>query len=252
MKIEIVGSSETGLQRENNEDCIFTGWTDCSAIAIVADGMGGHLDGAQASRYICSYISAWWEDYIKKQQLGSFDICMVELEKIFHLANAKIRESRKGDYLCGTTAVLLFIHGRQWGLISVGDSRCYRLKQGLFTTAVEQISVDDTWENQQQVKETLSLQEIKAHPKYGCLVRAVGAEEILYCHKKTGIIREKSVFGLFSDGAYRYCRKGRLNAAMRSFYRKGTGKEGLFQIREAVYDQQAPDNISAVLIKVSV
>ena len=95
MKIEIVGSSETGLQRENNEDCIFTGWTDCSAIAIVADGMGGHLDGAQASRYICSYISAWWEDYIKKQQLGSFDICMVELEKIFHLANAKIRESHQ-------------------------------------------------------------------------------------------------------------------------------------------------------------
>ena len=46
--MEYVGDSRTGLVRSINQDSILLLSNEHSALFVVADGMGGHLDGEKA------------------------------------------------------------------------------------------------------------------------------------------------------------------------------------------------------------
>lgn len=247
MKIELAALCETGARRKQNEDRIFTAQTAESAIAVVADGMGGYMDGKRASTTLCNCIAEWWQKYEAEPE--TFDVCMTELEKSIQKANQLIRGERSGSYLCGTTVVLLFLQGTNWGLLSAGDSRCYQVKPCFFHIGIEQLSEDDIWEKQLWVQQTYDAARIENDPNYGRLVRAVGAEEEIVCHQKTGRLKKKEAFGLFSDGAYRYCGEELLCACLRAFYKQGDGDAQLSVIRDAVYQKHAPDNLSAILLR---
>ena len=45
--LEMIGVTDTGMVREHNEDCFLV--VPESGVAILADGMGGHLAGEVAS-----------------------------------------------------------------------------------------------------------------------------------------------------------------------------------------------------------
>ena len=83
---------------------------------------------------------------------------------------------------------------------------------------------------------------------YGKLVQAVGVGEQISCHARTDQLKKKQIFLLCSDGIYKYCPERFLEKEMRTALRTGQLNESMERIRKKVYDNSAPDNLSAVMI----
>ena len=249
MLIEIEGFCEKGLQREENQDCIYAARREDGVIAVIADGMGGHTKGSIASSLVCDKIRIWWENlpdfWLRKA--SEDPACGLEMAVV--QANEEIR-SIAGESICGTTVAALLLTDRNWILLSVGDTRCYKIQTVYPWSKVVQISPDDVWEQQKEIVQHFTKTEIENHPNYGKLIRAVGGDARLLCHIKRGNIRSGMAFFLCSDGVYRYCEKKSMEEIFNRMAKKKEMKREIERLKREVYNNQAPDNLSLIAIRV--
>ena len=149
--LEDAGLTDTGRQRERNEDafCIQTkierlenrvGRTiHARGLYILCDGMGGHAGGEVASSLavdtLKNYFQTHWLEIPEmRDRLPARDIILQSVK----LANQAIYEvnqqqGRTGNGRMGTTLVLVLIQDTNIAVAHVGDSRLYKFtrKQGL-------------------------------------------------------------------------------------------------------------------------
>ena len=250
MKLQTCSFCDIGMEREINQDCVFCGADENHILAAVADGMGGHENGEAASGFLCERLKEWWRLYRASESPLPFSDAVLALEKVIAECNARIFSSVPEHVISGSTIVLLWIEGERWALLSAGDSRCYLMKRGIFKERLYQLSVDDVWENQEEIRRRYTSKERKSHPDYGSLTKAVGADLYLSCQKKEGKLKSKSVFLLCSDGVYRYCEETILKKALKDMAAGKNMKLCLDRIFQTVYQKGAPDNVSALAVSV--
>lgn len=251
MIVEIDGFCEKGLQREDNQDCVFAAFREEGAVAVVADGMGGHADGGKASAIVCRCVREWWDDRADFRLKNEAEALACELEMVLGQANQEIRLMAGEGVCCGSTAAALLLTPKNWALLSVGDTRCYRARaRFLRGMEIRPLAPDDVWEEQENVRRHLTRREIEKHPDFGKLVRAVGTETALSCHMIQGIIQPAMGFFLCSDGVYRYCEKKVMKRAFERIVKEANIKEELERVRTAVYGNGAPDNLSLIAVRV--
>ena len=252
MKTEFCGICDIGKRREKNQDAIFMDAGTDAALFAVADGMGGYLHGEEASGIIIGEMRKWWEEFPKRQQIcgaaGDFGKMISALGQRLELANRMIYERYgSGREICGSTAAVLFLYRESYCVLSSGDSRVYYLNS--FTW--KQLTSDDVWENQPELSQQFSKDEILSHPNRGRLVRAAGVKKEFTCTAQTGILERKMLFALCSDGVYKCMEPEALKEALKLAI-KGDGlARPLADMENAVYENQAPDNLSCVLVKVT-
>jgi len=147
MNFIAAGLSDVGLQREHNEDsfCILPE----HRLFVVADGMGGHRAGDVASQMATHTIAGFFQATAKEDFTWPFnyDPSLTTDENRLvtgiKLANRKIHEAghRHHDtHGMGTTIVtaLFARHSNRLYVAHVGDSRCYRIRDG----RIEQLTRD--------------------------------------------------------------------------------------------------------------
>jgi protein phosphatase len=118
---------------------------------VVADGMGGHNAGEVASHLAVETIRNFIAESATAADITwpfglevTNSIDTNRLTTAVRLANRKIyHEGTKSPDLSGmgTTVVAALVSDGRITLVSVGDSRIYRLRRG----ALEQLTKDDTW-----------------------------------------------------------------------------------------------------------
>jgi len=148
LHIEAAGITHRGTVRENNEDCLAIGyWTsqetmeaarffehalDLPFACAVADGMGGHNDGEQASLLVAKSL-------VRRMPAIGPDKIAASVRAV----NAELY-SHVGEHPelagMGSTVVGLAVHGASLAIFNVGDSRAYRIGEGKLL----QLSVDDS------------------------------------------------------------------------------------------------------------
>lgn len=149
LHIEAAGITHRGTVRENNEDCIAIGYwvsqetmesaravdhqLDLPFVCVVADGMGGHNDGEQASllvaRSLARRLPAFEHDKIESS------VRAVNAELYAHVGeNPELAGM-------GSTAVGLVVHDTSLAIFNVGDSRAYKVVE----KGLAQLSVDDSF-----------------------------------------------------------------------------------------------------------
>ena len=152
MKLDIQAICHKGLVRENNEDALSIGGLllrdDSTTLTVstpedgffyllVSDGMGGHDDGEEASRFALDEI---------KEQLVLHQISPERFEDelreaasyiSFKLNNAAAQRGQSRPMGCTLTGVI-WHYGHIW-LINAGDSRSYRFREGV----LRQLTTDD-------------------------------------------------------------------------------------------------------------
>jgi PPM family protein phosphatase len=115
-------ASETGLVRQNNEDAVYSGrW-----LFAVADGLGGHAAGEFASAAVIDALSFYDAEADPASLLEVLGQAVAE-------ANREVarRESEDPARLgMGTTLTAMLCSGDQAGLVHIGDSRAFRLRNG--------------------------------------------------------------------------------------------------------------------------
>ncbi|MGB8700927.1 MAG: Stp1/IreP family PP2C-type Ser/Thr phosphatase [Thermosynechococcaceae cyanobacterium] len=194
MKLQFAGLSDQGLVRSANQDsyCIDD---PQGRFFIVADGMGGHAGGEEASRIathtIREFLEKHWTDALPPESL---------LKEAIERANQSIVQTQK---VCperadmGTTAVVvIFPEGQQPWSAHVGDSRLYRLRD----SALVQITEDHTWVAQAVRAGILTLDQARVHPWRHVLAQCLGREELNYIDIQPLDIQNGDTLLLCSDG----------------------------------------------------
>lgn len=252
MKIQYTAFSETGSVRKENQDSLFCQTDGMAGLFVVADGMGGHEDGAYASRQIKEHASKWWNRYQQPGRRSDFLENVQELKEVFNAANRKIYGHAGEGGICGSTLAALWLEENAWALLSCGDSRCYQARGGIFNRKFFRMAADDVWENQPDNIRGMSRQEIESNKNYGCLVRAVGVQPELSCSIQCNQLRERTLFLLCSDGIHKYCPDKLLKRLSFFSLRSSKLKPAAEDIRRQVFQNGAGDNLTLILVMAGV
>ncbi|MFV0308277.1 MAG: PP2C family protein-serine/threonine phosphatase [Desertimonas sp.] len=113
--VEWAAATSAGLRRRANEDA----WGHDVGGFVVADGMGGHLGGATAATMAVT-------SFLQRLAYGDGN---ADWSAIVHAINGEVRRAghRQGMPHLGTTMVAAVVAGPIVTIISLGDSRAYRL-----------------------------------------------------------------------------------------------------------------------------
>jgi PPM family protein phosphatase len=170
MKLVFAGNTDVGCVRSANQDSYCA---DAEGrFFIVADGMGGHAGGEEASRIavdvIKNYLEAKWHEQLTPQEL---------LQSAISLANTEILKDQDSHPVrrdMGTTIVILIFKNDEPWYCHIGDSRLYRLRG----TKLDQVSEDHTWIAKAIQSGTVDIEEARSHPWRHMLMQCLGREDI--------------------------------------------------------------------------
>jgi protein phosphatase len=158
--------SDRGLVRQNNQDSVYAG----PRLLALADGMGGHAAGEVASSLVISALAPLDEDTPAADLLGQLREAAVQGNAAItqHVADAPDLEGM------GTTLTAVLFAGTRLGLVHVGDSRAYQLRDG----TMSQITKDDTFVQSLIDEGRISEDEAHNHPQRSLLLRAITGGDI--------------------------------------------------------------------------
>lgn len=170
MKRLFTGLTDVGLLRSVNQDAYYV---DANGrFFIVADGMGGHAGGQEASRLatqaIQTHLMEHWETAESSRSL---------LEGAFFKANQAIladQRSHPERSDMGTTAVAVVFRDDQVWCAHTGDSRLYRLRGA----KLDQITEDHTWVARAMKVGELTPDQARVHPWRHVLAQCLGREDL--------------------------------------------------------------------------
>jgi PPM family protein phosphatase len=245
--LEITGDALTdrGCQRETNEDCVaylrpaVDGvWARKGVLAIVADGMGGHVAGELASRVAVEVVGrCYYESECESAEA---------LAEAFREANRTIYErSRESDSLSGmgTTCTALVLNQEFAYSAHVGDSRLYLLRD-------EQIYLmtQDHSEVMELVRQgLLTPDQARQHENRNVIIRSLGSrpEVDIDIWQQPFPLRKGDAFLLCSDGLYGLVDNEEICAIIGASEPSPACRE-LIEIARA---RGGPDNISTAILK---
>jgi len=197
--LNIANRSDIGKIRSVNED---QGWAgqlnDEMALAIVADGMGGHQAGDVASQMAIDAFREQFQHNVVKTSI-SLSECKMLLRQAIAKANDAIYQvaSRNDQYYnMGTTIVAALLSKDQAVIGHVGDSRAYRISGEGLTLLTE----DHTLVNELVKSGQLSAEEAAQHPRRNVLTRAVGTDATTEIDIESFSWNADDVLMLCSDG----------------------------------------------------
>jgi protein phosphatase len=204
MRIRFSGDTNVGMKRDHNEDSLYLPQSE--RLAIVADGMGGHASGEVASRMAVDTIAGFFRETEEEQELTwPFKIDRGNRHDVnrmvtaIKLANLKIHQEAQRNPAChgmGTTVVTTLFLDHSLIVGHVGDSRLYRLREGMF----DQLTEDHSLLNDYIKMKHLTPEEVEAFPHKNVIVRALGMKPSVQVDVIVDQPRLGDVFLLCSDG----------------------------------------------------
>lgn len=133
---------------------------------VVADGMGGHRGGREASQMVVHLVE---ERFFTGKAGRPRDSLAVALEEANHRIFERSRSETELQGM-GSTCVALLLRGRNAFVAHVGDSRVFRVR----ADGVEQLTTDHSRVEELVRQEEITLQEAEQHEERHLLTRAVG------------------------------------------------------------------------------
>jgi protein phosphatase len=174
LALRYAARSDRGLVRANNEDSVYAG----ARLLALADGMGGHAAGEVASQLVIAALAHLDDDEPGGDLLSKLEIAVRE-------GNSAIAEHVELDQELdgmGTTLTAILFAGDRLGLVHIGDSRGYLLRDGELT----QITKDDTFVQTLVDEGRITAEEAHSHPQRSLIMRALTGHEV----EPTLIMRE--------------------------------------------------------------
>jgi protein phosphatase len=250
MELTVGSRTEVG-PRKMNQDHLGS-WPDLG-LFVVADGMGGHNAGEVASHLAVETIRAFIaESAVTADITWPFgletknSIDANRLTTAVRLANRKIyHEGTKSPDLngMGTTVVAALVAGDRITLVSVGDSRIYRMRKG----SLEQMTKDDTW-LASVLGEKQAEEADPQHPLRHVLTSVVGTRDDLKPASREEQLVAGDRFVLCSDGVHGKLDSAALTTLLSTAASAADGAATL--VNEAI-TRGTSDNATALVIDVT-
>jgi len=201
---EMVGITDTGRMRAENEDAI--GVHANVGVAILADGMGGHAAGEVASRIAIDMISRHFAEIfmrdVERKKTGRIPEAAMEVNAVYdavNLANNAIYEMARARPECagmGSTVVIAIFYDDKVCIGHVGDSRLYRYRGG----ELMQLTEDHSVVQELVSRGLLTLEEAHATVGKNLVTRALGVDTSVEPDVDEKTAEEADIYLLCSDG----------------------------------------------------
>ena len=229
--------SDVGRVRSKNDDSAYAG----RYLAVVADGMGGHVGGDVASA--SAVIDLTHLDHAGHD--GDAETVLADEIQNANQNLAKLVQSNPRLGGMGTTVTSLLIDGDEISVAHIGDSRAYRLSE---SEGFQQVTTDHTFVQRLIDEGRLHPEEAETHPHKNVLMRVLGdvdASPELEVRTVRPAVGERWL--LCSDGLNAVVNARTIESVMRS---TGDLNQIVNSLVELTLDRGAPDNVTVVVVQV--
>ncbi|HEY9778453.1 MAG TPA: Stp1/IreP family PP2C-type Ser/Thr phosphatase [Planktothrix sp.] len=242
LKWRAAARTDAGCQRQRNEDNYYV--SPDFRVFAVADGMGGAVGGAKASKLAVEAIEKRWKD--TPPPLGTREEIQKWLQETVTLANQTVWHEAEEDQTVrgmGTTVVVAVQgEGNQMEIAHVGDSRAYLLRDGKPVLLTNDHSVV-----QEMVRAgRLTEEQARINPYKNLITRCLGHEEKVEIDQTPVELRKEDWIVLCSDGLPTVLRDEQISDVVID---KDEPDVVCEELVKQTLDGGAPDNVTVVVIR---
>lgn len=235
--------TDTGCERNLNEDRYAVIESPSGLAWLVCDGMGGATGGELAAQLAIDGIRRELESVDARPCAAALKSSILEANRIIVL-----RRQNQAFSQMGTTIVGALFSEVEVALGHVGDSRAYLIRDGV----IQQLTTDHTFVQQLVDKGEIEAKDALDHPQAHILTRAIGAEPGLevdlhrYYIWKTAPGEPSDTLLLCSDGLYSHVS----DEEIASITSKEPPKQACVQLVELAKKRGGYDNITVAIIPI--
>jgi PPM family protein phosphatase len=245
--IEVAGLTDVGCQRQNNEDS-YLYWEPAGdqefqrkgRLAVIADGMGGHEGGQEASRLAVETVREVYDQ-------AFHDDPQAALVESFLAAHARIQdyaEQHPAFQGMGTTCTAFVLRGRRLYFAHVGDSRLYLVRDA----RILRLTRDHSYVGRLVESGIVRAEDAEKHPQRHILTAALGAgrEVAVDSAAQSVALLEGDDLLLCTDGLWSVVTEEELEAALSG----NTPAESCAALVKLARQRGGPDNITLQVLRV--
>jgi serine/threonine protein phosphatase PrpC len=213
---------------------------------VVADGMGGHANGEQASQLVVQTMRETILPTLRSTEADEM-VCADMLHLGVQRANAVLYERNQQQYaMMGTTLTAALVFGTRMYVVSVGDSRTYlyRPSQGL-----TQITRDHSIVAELVALGAITPDDIYTHPKRNEVTRCLGDQVEVAIDTFIVSLQRGDLILLCSDGLWEMVRDPDMEHIIAPAPRDVEHLAALL-IRAAL-NRGGDDNVSVILVEIA-
>jgi serine/threonine protein phosphatase PrpC len=232
--------TDTGCERELNEDRYAVIESPVGIVWLICDGMGGVSGGELAAQLAIDSMRRVLESSEGRTPEEALRLAIKEANRVIVL-----RRQNQAFAQMGTTIVGAIFSEREVVLGNVGDSRAYLVRAG----AIQQLSRDHTFVQELVDRGELAPDEALSHPKAHVLTRAIGAEPALEVEVKRywqwdTSAGEVDSLVLCSDGLYSHVNDAEIAQIVSEF----SPQRACAKLTELAKQRGGYDNITVAII----
>jgi PPM family protein phosphatase len=235
LTIRCAVQSDIGLTREDNEDSAYAG----ARLIAVADGMGGHAGGEVASAAVIEALKPLDTEVPAGELLNALDHAVRQ-------ASRTLADKARSDpalHGMGTTLTALLWSGSQLGLVHIGDSRAYLVRDG----EVFQITHDHNLAQSLLDDGKITPAEFASHPQRNLLLRALVAQRSYEPDLQLRDAKPGDRYLLCSDGLHEVVDAQSIAEVLRTVDDPDQAAKDLIAL---AVDGGAPDNVTCIVADV--
>jgi serine/threonine protein phosphatase PrpC len=249
--LKVSTKTDTGRRRKDNEDNFLSvigtwrhnGQLQPFGIFVIADGMGGHANGQDASRIAVETIYQHLSEALPSRDTPD-DALGVLLQESIQRANQMIYQQNQKDHAdMGCTMTAALVTGHEAHICNVGDSRTYLLNP---SAHLLRVTTDHSIVESLVAAGVIQKDDVYTHPKRNQIYRSLGEKEAA----EIDIFRQPLTPGdkllLCCDGLWEMVRDPDIEQVLRH--------DDLPHVTNTLIDMAnengGVDNITAIVVKV--
>ncbi|MDB5356020.1 MAG: Protein serine/threonine phosphatase [Phycisphaerales bacterium] len=246
MEITYGAFSSAGPVRSNNEDSIEfwqpaapEEWRTRGAVAILADGVGGHGFGEVASKLACQECRQTFAEGKPSSTPNQI------LWQMFNTANlavydAGMKQSSEGRMM--TTLTVSLFRNNEVTIGHVGDCRVYAVQQGY----IRRVTSDHSYAGVQVKLGLVTVQDAMSSPLRSVLTRTVGQEPVIRPDTHTVVVNRGDHIVQCTDGVWCFITEGEILEAVS----KRQPEEACKYLIDLAIKRGGDDNLTCQVIRI--
>lgn len=174
--LQVAAGTHEGRSGKNNEDRYAVSAFQVSEkrpipalLAVVSDGIGGHLAGEVAAEMAVQVITQAVASSDASHPVRTLEGAIIQASRAIR-EQAEASQSQRG---MGATCACVWMIGDRLYTASVGDSRIYLIREG----TIRQITTDHTWVQEAVEHGALTPEQARKHPNAHVIRRYLGGRQ---------------------------------------------------------------------------
>lgn len=261
MELDVSGHSDIGKKKDRNEDSFGVFRADPprtrliaeGALAVVADGLGGHGNGDIASKLAVSIM----RDVLRESPPEESAFQVETLPDRGYLPMLRVAAERANDNIyrtnvehaagrrpMGTTLLAALLARNAAWVINVGDSRAYHIREGVILVKTD----DHSWVDEQVRQGLMTAEEAETDKRKNLVTRSIGTHPTVEVDCYHWPVASGDILILCSDGLVNMVNEREI---LRIACQPLPAKEIAAQLVDAANAAGGRDNITVIVAQVN-